>query len=163
MAINAQFKTAVTALVANVKSGNNFWNSIALFANEHYGKGLEEAFRINEIDAESSIKGLAGIRLQTLGAYRSAKSVIRSANKLNIKVVVDGKVRGKTEVEQDIKSQKQDKPALDKFRTSMTTATTLADGVETSEELGQAFMLAKALTDKLQTKLTEARKQEQNT
>lgn len=73
----------------------------------------KEAFKMQEAEYEEANK----VQPKTFSAYRSAKSVALSALKNNIDLHIDGKIRGKTEIEKAIKDAKSEtKSPFDKWQ-----------------------------------------------
>lgn len=153
--MNKHYETALKAVVAIEAKGSNFWQNLVLFVADV--KPADEAALKVAFGHEEKQQTVTKKKLSTFGAYRSAKSVIFAALKCDVALMDGEKVRGKTEVEKDIKAAKADgKTELDKFKSAMNTATLIAIKLEGKDAYAEAFMLSKALTDKLAELLKEA-------
>lgn len=155
--MNTHFITALKAVVAAESKASNFWSNLVLFVKDTNPKD-EEALKV-AFTSEEKAQNVTKKKLSSFGAYRSAKSVIFAALKHDVALMDGEKVRGKTEVEKDIKALKADgKSAIDKYKHVITSANALADQLETEADLGEAFILTKSLLDKLADALALVKK-----
>lgn len=105
------FKQVVKEAQASVKTSTGLWNTMVMFVHDQLsdqfkagkdetpqGKGLKEAFKENE----ERVKVEDKVALNTIGAYRSTKSVISAACRYGVSITANGKARGKTDVEKEI-------------------------------------------------------------
>lgn len=154
--MNAHFESAIKAALRINKQVGSFWKDLVLFAVESNPKDeeqLKEAFSVAEKEARTTVA--KGTKLSNIAAYRSAKSVILAAYRNDVAVVnAEGVVRGKTEVEKDIKAVKAEgKTELDRFKSLMNSLSAVSVKFERKDEYATAFMLVKEECDKIAEKL----------
>jgi hypothetical protein len=152
--MNVNFEVAAKAAKSiNGKSGS-LWHAMVLFQQDY--------MRLDKDELKSVIKGQeqeanAALRIKvgTNSTYRVVKGVILSAVEYGVSLIDKrGKVRGKTEVEADIKEVKGEKSAVDKFKSTMTTANAIADKLLTGD-LPVSAGLVKELFDKLADRIRD--------
>lgn len=124
---------AVTAMTAAIKT-----------AHEDEGEALRDAWKLHEAQYKSSNE----VNLNTIGAYRSAKSVISAAARYNVPLVEKDKVRGKTEVEKAIDAVREKQSAAATIQRSLTTVDNKLAEVTKSNELAAVYLLIDALHKK---------------
>ncbi|HEY9815113.1 MAG TPA: hypothetical protein V6D20_04805, partial [Candidatus Obscuribacterales bacterium] len=140
--------------------GAGLWNSLVNFCIEsgkHSSKGVKElkgAFTQEEKAADKDHK----VKMGENSTYRVCKSVLTKAAALDISLVdADGKVKGKTAVEQEIAAHAEEKSNYEKFKSSMNTATVLAAKVVEDgdvSEVGGALLLVQELWAELEMQHT---------
>lgn len=155
--MNANFEAALKAVVKIEATQGNFWKSLVLFVKDVAPKdedALKDAFT-----REEKAQNVTKKKLSSFGAYRSAKSVVFAALKHDVALMDGENVRGKTEVEKDIKALKGDtKTEFEKFQHVITSATAIADKLESKDDVAAAFMLVKSLMDSLAVTLSDMQK-----
>lgn len=145
---NVHYTAALKAVVASESKASNFWQSLVLFVMDE--KPASKDALKGAFEREEKAQTVTKKKLSTFGAYRSAKSVITSALVYDVALMDGEKVRGKTEVEKDIKAMKaNDKTELDKFKATLNTANAIGIKLETEADLSEAFVLADGLARKL--------------
>lgn len=108
----------------------------------------KDEFKAQELEYENQHK----VQPKSFSAYRSAKSVALSALKNGIELHVDGKPRGKTEIEKAIKDAKADvKSAFDKWQQMFERLNDQTNALIFEEDVRVAYQA----TDKLLKKLSE--------
>jgi hypothetical protein len=91
-------------------------------------------------------KGMKAERMPA--AYRSAKSVIVTAVSMSISLIdEEGKYKGKTQLEKEIKEGKPGKPEFEKFKSAMNTATLIFGKLDTLDDVRNAKELVRQLAD----------------
>lgn len=149
------FDKAADAAVSMQKKGTGMFGNLVMFVSEKaethcvvHKDDLAAMFKEREAIYQKEHKNAPS--LGSVGAYRSAKSVLLSAVEYSIPIKeINGKPRGKTDIEKDIKDAKAPKPDIEKFYTAMSTASNVADKLHTHTDIGLAFTATKALADKL--------------
>ena len=103
----------------------------------------------NDLKANESAYKVAHPRVTEFPpAYRSAKSVILSAIKAGICLKDEnGKLKGKTALEQEIKEGKEVKSELQKFQSSIDTAAKIFAKIDNLGDIRQAKALTAVLVD----------------
>lgn len=156
-------KSVTFAMVAKeaqamVKQGSNLWNTFVLFTMSHakdafsqgkddQGKALKAIFKENE----EAFKEDKEVNLNTIGAYRSAKSVIVAAARYGVPVLEvnkDGKVvsenpRGKSEVEGAINDLREAEPTIETIKRSFTAIGNKLPKIENKTDAAVVYSLAK--------------------
>lgn len=145
------------AAVATQKRGDGLWNHFAKYVDEVKPDSLSG----EELKAKMSetLKHDEKVyrkmhpktpKLGTIGAYRSAKSVILAAIEQGISLVDgEGKVRGKTEIEKQLKELKVEKTPMEKFRLMHSSLSAIASVLTDSAELKEAAQLVEDLYAKV--------------
>jgi len=143
------FVQAADAAVATVKTEGKLWNNLAgwvasLTLIGSTGKERREC-------ADTCIKQAADEytnthpkvgKLGDIGAYRSAKATVLSAIEVGVALCDGkGKVRGKTEITNEINEKKVEKTAIEKFRVVHTSLASIGDKLITLSELEEATKL----------------------
>lgn len=136
------------ALAVQTKTGG-LWVAMVYFAisNEVYKAGDYDEMKAEFASHEKLTKESKDVALQKIGAYRSAKSVVMASMEYGVNLVdKNGAVRGKTEVEKDIREQRSEETTpLQRFQTSVNRATGQMDKVKDAQEIAAAYVLAKQL------------------
>ena len=153
-----KFEIVANAAVAIQNKGTSLWANMAGFIGT-YVAGQEVTPEVDDVKAmlldEELLFGKSNPKapaLKNIGAYRSAKSVALKALEVGVCLLYEkGKPKGKTQVENEIKELANEsvKTPLDKFRSTMNTATAIGDKLLTEMELLSALQLVKELNDKL--------------
>ena len=149
------FKEVATIAVAQAAGGTKLWNAFAQCvatqaaaefkaapSEQPEGKSLREWFKAQE-EAVKNEKD--GPNLNTIGAYRSTKSVIAAAARYGVAIVENGHVRGKTEVEKAIKELRQPEPAIKTVERSITAITGKFEAVVDPVEVTAMYAMTKKL------------------
>jgi hypothetical protein len=146
------FKNAVTTAKGLDRKGTSMWEDLVNFSVTVEGdrKALDASFKKQEREAVIEVK----YEMDKNSTYRAIKSVIGKARELDVLLIIDGKVRGKTEVEKECKAKAEEtakpKSELDKFKSTMNTANAIADKLEAKDAV-----MAAALVQDLLAKLVE--------
>jgi hypothetical protein len=148
MAMNENFQKAAAAVKTLNSKGNSMWGALVAFALDASTNGasaLKDNFKIEERLAAATMR----VEMGKNSTYKVAKSVIVRATEMGIPLVdKDGKARGKTDVEADIKLGKEEKSASEKFKVAMNTATSIAAKLE-AKDIPVAAGLVKELLEKI--------------
>jgi hypothetical protein len=150
------FAEVVKVAVEQMKGGTKLWNTFAAcvatqakaeFAaapsEEPKGKTLRDWFKSHE---EATANEKDGVKLNTIGAYRSTKSVIAAAARYGVAIVDQkGNVRGKTEVEKEIKDLRQPEAAIKTVERSITAITGKYEAVTDPVEITAMYAMTKKL------------------
>lgn len=155
--MHTTFSKAVdTFVVASNKQGNAFGTLVdfchcATVDNIRAGMAPDEVCDVlkNSVKTqEQEYRALHPKMQEFPAAYRSAKSVIMSALKAGISLVDDkGKYKGKTALEQEIKAGKDEKSELQKFQSSIDTASKIFAKIDNLGDIRQAKALTAVLVD----------------
>lgn len=159
---------AIVKICENLKAqGAGLWSAVVLFAvtncadaikaapsENPQGKTLREAFKDREQEVKKSHDGLV---MNTIGAYRSAKSVVSAAARYGVALIgKDGNPLGKTEVEEGIKALREKARAVDTIDRACTMATNaIKDGEFTKPEMYRAVAAVNALRERIVGKASE--------
>lgn len=143
------FDTAAKYAVDSEKKAGNLWNNLAGYIGElaqfHDVENVKSVLK----NREKEYADLHKVKLSSIGAYRSAKSVAIKAVSLGVALLNDnGDARGKTEVEKDIKDNKEDKPVIDKIQSTCNTLNSLLDQLADIDEARMALIMIDQLRDK---------------
>lgn len=145
------FVDSLNAYIAGEKKASNAFGKLIEFA-DTATCSIEDAKRADVL--KSAIKSgetayKTGMKVESMpGAYRSAKSVITVAVSMGISLKnAEGKYKGKTELEKEIKEGKPGKPEFEKFKTSMNTATLIFGKLDTLDDVRNAKELVRQLAD----------------
>lgn len=148
MNLKEKFSEIVTLAKQTEARGAKLWNSMVEFA---VGTGVNDAetlkatFKNHEKEQKDAPKG---VNLQSIGAYRSAKSVILAATTHGVQVMVGGKVRGKTEVEKELRAMKEPEATIATIQRSIELAVKKLAEVTEKDDAMTAFQLADMLRKK---------------
>jgi len=138
----SNFEMLVAEAKLEQKKGVNVWTHMVRFASFDVAplneEGLKAAFKVQEQKYKEQ-----GVNLPELGSYRSSKSVVVTAVKLGIAIMVGDKVRGKTEVEKDIKALKEKEQPIDTIKRAFTLIGKKIGECNSVEEANTIYMLAK--------------------
>lgn len=151
--MNSNFETVARSAKTIGNKGNTLWYSMVLFQQDYAALGKEQLKAIIK-GQEREANALLRIKMGENSTYRVVKGVVLSAVEYGISLVrKDGKPRGKTEVEADIKEAKGEKAAVDKFKATMNTANAIADKLLTGD-IPVSTGIVKELFDKLMKRLS---------
>lgn len=138
----SNFEMLVAEAKLEQKKGVNVWTHMVRFAVLDVPRTgddvLKDAFKAQEQKYKEQ-----GVNLPEMGSYRSSKSVVMSAFKLGVPVMVGDKVRGKTEVEKDIKALKEKELPIDTIKRAFTLIGKKIGECNSVEEANTIYMLAK--------------------
>lgn len=148
-----------------VKRGADLWNTAVLFATSTLsdsiksaatdeGKALKAAWQ----EHEAGYKKEHDVNLNTIGAYRSAKSVVSAAARYGVPLLDKGKPRGKTEVEGAIKDVREKPSAVATITRSFTTIDGKLADVAGAQEWAIVYTQAQAMFQKIGKMAGEAMK-----
>lgn len=139
------------------KRGTELWATMCLFvavaasgaftgAKSDEGKALKLVFKENETSHEKATE----TNLNTIGAYRSAKSVINAAARYGVGILdAKGNARGKSEVEGDLKKVRQPQSAFTTIQRSFSAIEGKLAEVTDRGEAAIMFGLAKQCFEKV--------------
>ena len=150
------FDTAAKYAVDSEKKTGNLWCNLSGYIGE-----LAQFHDVDNIKAvlknsEKSYGEINKVKLSSIGAYRSAKSVAIKACSLGVKLLDDnGNSRGKTEVEKEIKENKEEKPVADKLQTAANTMNSIMDQIDDIDDARIAIILIDMLREKAANIVTE--------
>lgn len=155
-ACDKNFLTAANAAMVVQQKGDSLYKYLALYAAPFIAAPavnvrpmLEAGFKSQEMAFYETTKNRVG----KLAAYRSNKSVLLAAAEYGIVLLDgDGKVKGKTAVEKEIKEAKGEKTPMEKFKVVMGTLATVADKLVMEGDLGEAALLTDNLSKALLTR-----------
>ena len=145
------FVESINAYVAGEKKASNAFGKLIEFA-DVVTCAIEDSKRLDVLKnttkaGEDEFKK-ANKEMRMPAAYRSAKSVIVTAVSLSIALKnEDGKYKGKTELEKEIKEGKPGKPEFEKFKASMNTATLIFGKLDALDDVRNAKELVRQLAD----------------
>lgn len=148
MNLTEKFSEIVTLAKQSEARGAKLWNSMVEFAvstGTNDAEALKDTFKNHEKAQKDAPKG---VNLQSIGAYRSAKSVILSATKHGVQIMVGGKVRGKTDVEKELRSLKEPEAAIATIQRSIELAAKKIADLTEKDDAMTAFQLADMLRKK---------------
>jgi hypothetical protein len=104
----------------------------------------DEEVMKGQFKAQEAKATAGGVSLSELGSYRSAKSVILKAIELEVPLLAaDGKPRGKTEVEADIKALKTPETPIETLTRAYALIAKKMSELTTTDEANAAYILAK--------------------
>lgn len=142
---------SLNAYVQGEKKQGNGYGKLISFAFE-LTHSIEDTTKVDVLKstlqtAEESYKATNKVERMP-AAYRSAKSVIVTAVSMSISLVdAEGKYKGKTELEKEIKEGKPGKPEFEKFKGAMNTATLIFGKLDTLDDVRNAKELVRQLAD----------------
>jgi hypothetical protein len=145
------FVESINAYVAGEKKASNAFGKLIEFA-DVVTCAIEDSKRLDVLKSmtktgEDEFKK-ASKEMHMPAAYRSAKSVITTAVALSIALKnADGKYKGKTELEKEIKEGKVGKSEFEKFKSSMNTATLIFGKLDALDDVRNAKELVRQLAD----------------
>lgn len=144
-----QFENAAASAIQAQKKESNLWSNLAGYIGElaqfHDVENVKSVLK----NREKEYSDLHKVKLSTIGAYRSAKSVAFKAVSLGVALLNDnGDARGKTEVEKDIKDSKEDKPVIDKIQSTCNTLNALLEQLDNVDDARMALIMIDQLRDK---------------
>ena len=150
------FDTAAKYAVDSEKKAGNLWSNLAGYIGElaqfHDVENVKAVLK----NAEKSYGEINKVKLSSIGAYRSAKSVALKAVSLGVALLTEnGDSRGKTEVEKDIKDNKEEKSVADKLQTSANTMNAIMDQIADIDDARVAIILIDMLREKAADIVTE--------
>lgn len=143
------FDTAAKYAVDSEKKAGNLWNNLAGYIGE-----LAQFHDVDNVKAvlknsEKSYGEINKVKLSSIGAYRSAKSVALKAVSLGVALLTEnGDSRGKSEVEKDIKDNKEEKSVADKLQTTANTMNSIMDQIADIDDARVAIILIDMLREK---------------
>lgn len=137
--MNQHYEAAVKAVKGLNKQTGALWPSLVLFAVATVqGTDAKPAFKAEEKLASNDAK----VKMGENSTYRVQKGIIVAAIAKGIKLVdADGKPRGKTDIEDELKEGKAPKSAIDKFKIAMNTAGALADQLAAHDRIMAAALV----------------------
>lgn len=142
---------SLNAYLQGEKKQGNGYGKLIQFAAECIN-GIEDTKKAEVLKntlqaAEGEYK--IGMKVERMpAAYRSAKSVIVTAVSMSICLTdAEGKYKGKTELEKEIKEAKPGKPEFEKFKASMNTATLIFGKLDALDDVRNAKELVRQLAD----------------
>lgn len=143
------FETAAKYAIDSEKKAGNLWNNLAGYIGElaqfHDVENIKSVLK----NREKEYGEINKVKLSTIGAYRSAKSVALKAVSLAVNLLNEnGEARGKSEVEKDIKDNKEDKPVIDKIQSTCNTLNALLDQLADVDDARMALIMIDQLRDK---------------
>ena len=150
------FDTAAKYAVDSEKKAGNLWSNLSGYIGElaqfHDVENVKAVLK----NAEKSYGEINKVKLSSIGAYRSAKSVALKAVSLGVALLTEnGDSRGKTEVEKDIKDNKEEKSVADKLQTSANTMNAIMDQIADIDDARVAIILIDMLREKAADIVTE--------
>ena len=143
------FETAAKYAVDASKKEGNLWSNLSGYIGELAQFHDVENVKIVLKNREKEYSDLHKVKLSSIGAYRSAKSVALKAVSLAVNLLTDnGEARGKSEVEKDIKDNKEEKPVADKLQTAANTMNSIMDQIMDLDDARIAIILVDMLREK---------------
>ena len=143
------FDDVVKLARASEGKAGQLWTAMVLFCMDRApadDKAAKELFKAHEKQEER-------VKLQTIGAYRSAKSVIVAALKFGVTLNVGDKVRGKTEVEKEIKDLKEPEAPLATIQRCIELANKKMPAITGKDDAMVVYGLARALLTAAEAKV----------
>jgi hypothetical protein len=162
-------KKVVFADVAKVatdvqKRGVELWSMVALFvmgelaAQFKAGKDEEkpaESLKAKFKENEEQYKKATEVNLNSIGAYRSAKSVAVAASRYGVSIVEKGNPVGKTEVEGKIKELREPQSDITTISRAFVTIQGKVSALTDKGDVSIAYGLAKKCMDVVEAKAAE--------
>lgn len=155
--MNGNYEKAVGVVGTLNKKGEGLWGLLCLFAhetrgvdangkdNKMEGEALKAVFVANEKVASKDMR----TDMNKNSTYRVAKGILVAAVEADLSLVdSDGKARGKTDLENELKDLKVAKSPLEKFQTAVASASKLVDKLDPADH-ATAYLLAKQVADDL--------------
>ena len=152
--LNQHIKDAAMAVKSITSKSNGLWGSLATFVHEHSSQdadALKAIFKAQEAACVSELK----VKLGENSTYRVVKSVLVKARLLSIALVDDdGKLRGKTDIEDAIKAALYKEPATayERYTDAVVKAQKQVEKL-TAQEVVAAAAVASELLSALEKKL----------
>lgn len=143
------FDTAAKYAVDSEKKAGNLWSNLSGYIGElaqfHDVENVKAVLK----NSEKSYGEINKVKLSSIGAYRSAKSVALKAVSLGVALLTEnGDSRGKSEVEKDIKDNKEEKSVADKLQTTANTMNSIMDQIADIDDARVAIILIDMLREK---------------
>lgn len=143
------FDTAAKYAVDSEKKAGNLWSNLSGYIGElaqfHDVENVKAVLK----NSEKSYGEINKVKLSSIGAYRSAKSVALKAVSLGVALLTEnGDSRGKSEVEKDIKDNKEEKSVADKLQTTANTMNSIMDQIVDIDDARVAIILIDMLREK---------------
>jgi hypothetical protein len=152
--MNENFKKVASAAKAITGKSGTLWFAMVSFQQDFHklnAEQLKEAIKGQEKEANAELR----MKIGENSTYRVVKGVVIKAVELGIALVrKDGKAKGKTEVEKEIKEAVGDKSPADKFKSTMNTATLIEAKLDVND-VAVAAGLVKDLLDKMLARLRD--------
>lgn len=156
LSTTSHFENIVTLTKESGKNVIGLWNEFVLFVTEDLRTTVENDAKAAFKEKEKQTKEKDKFSLQEVGAYRSAKSVIMSALRYDIALAdSQGKARGKTEIEKEIKDRKEPEAPIDTIKRSMSILDKKIPALTTKGDISLAYMLVKGAWDAINAKTAE--------
>jgi hypothetical protein len=151
--MNKNFEIAAKAVKSITGKSVSLWENLVLFAVAmDPTTEPKENFKTEERLARTEVK----VEIGKNSTYRVAKGVIVNALAKGVALLdADGKPRGKTDIEDQLKAAKVKKSAADRFKIVMASANTIADEL-TDAECISAAALANDLLNKVSASIRKA-------
>lgn len=158
--MNENFRKAASAVKALKQKASGLYGALGAFvcdivmvgdSTNGYvqvlaGTDIKPAFKEQEQMASVEMKVHFG--KDAPSTYRVVKALFVNAVAKGVPITENGKLRGKTAIEADLDALKTEKSELEKFKTSMNTATAIADKLPAHDRI-TAAALAQELLNKL--------------
>lgn len=143
------FDTAAKYAVDSEKKAGNLWSNLSGYIGElaqfHDVENVKAVLK----NSEKSYGEINKVKLSSIGAYRSAKSVALKAVSLGVALLTEnGDSRGKSEVDKDIKDNKEEKSVADKLQTTANTMNSIMDQIADIDDARVAIILIDMLREK---------------
>jgi hypothetical protein len=155
--MNVNYEKAIGVVGTLIKKGEGLWGLLCLFAHDTRGvdangkdlkmdgETLKAVFTSNEKVASKDMR----TDMNKNSTYRVAKGILIAAVEADLSLVdSDGKPRGKTDLENELKDLKEKKSPLEKFQSAIASAAKQVDKLDPAD-LPTAYLLAKQVADDL--------------
>jgi hypothetical protein len=155
--MNVNYEKAIGVVGTLIKKGEGLWGLLCLFAHDTRGvdangkdlkmdgETLKAVFTSNEKVASKDMR----TDMNKNSTYRVAKGILIAAVEADLSLVdSDGKPRGKTDLENELKDLKEKKSHLEKFQSAIASAAKQVDKLDPAD-LPTAYLLAKQVADDL--------------
>lgn len=153
--MHTHYEKAAACVKTLNKKGEGLWSHLVLFAVE-VGVHGHDVLKDNFKEQEKLATVEAKVEMGKNSTYKVAKSVLVRACEYGVAIVdASGKPRGKTDIEKELEAHKTKKPAPDRFKIVMNSASTIADEL-TAHECITATALVQDLLNKLAPRIKVA-------
>jgi len=155
--MNGHYEKAVGVVGTLIKKGEGLWGNLVMFVHETRGVDangkdlsmdgdtIKSVFTGNEKIASKDMR----TDMNKNSTYRVAKGILIAAVAADLSLIdSDGKPRGKTDLENELKDMKEKKSPLEKFQGAIANASKLVDKLDPADH-ATAYLLAKQVADDL--------------
>lgn len=155
--MNGHYEKAVNVVGTLIKKGEGLWGNLVMFTHETRGvdangkdlsmdgETIKAVFAANEKVASKDMR----TDMNKNSTYRVAKGILIAAVAADLSLIdSEGKPRGKTDLENELKDMKEKKTPLEKFQSAIASAAKQVDKLDAAD-YATAYLLAKQVQDDL--------------